>query len=216
VRKYTIPVSSTLEFILGDHVSVNSTTAWLNQLYRGFNRREDVSTSSTTPSEMRYKPWGEVRYTWTKALLPGLPSRYTFTSQYSHMDDPTTDNVTEGFGLMFYNARWYDPGLGRMAQADSIVPEQQQGTQAWDRFAYVNNNPVKYIDPSGHCVVGGHDVPDSSPACNGYADPVGNTEYLTNGSRRIYRQELGGFNMKPIIAAASSYSDIAGGMSRVV
>jgi hypothetical protein len=32
-----------------------------------------------------------------------------------------------------------------------VIP-QQQGVQAWDRYAYVNNDPVKYIDPSGHCL----------------------------------------------------------------
>ena len=34
-------------------------------------------------------------------------------------------------------------------QADTDIPESQ-GVQAYDRFAYANNNPVKYIDPSGH------------------------------------------------------------------
>jgi len=48
---------------------------------------------------------------------------------------------------MFYNARWYDPSLGRFAQADSIVPGGMQGL---DRYAYVNNNPLRYVDPSGH------------------------------------------------------------------
>jgi len=75
-------------------------------------------------------------------------TRYTFTGQYSHVDDPTTSGVTEGFGLMFYNARYYDPALGRFAQADSIIPG---GAQGLDRYAYANNNPIRYSDPSGHC-----------------------------------------------------------------
>jgi len=37
--------------------------------------------------------------------------------------------------------------LGRFAQADSIVPG---GVQGYDRYAYVNNNPLRYTDPSGH------------------------------------------------------------------
>jgi hypothetical protein len=32
-----------------------------------------------------------------------------------------------------YNARWYDPVLGRFAQPDSLIPEQSQGAQAWDQ-----------------------------------------------------------------------------------
>jgi RHS repeat-associated protein len=75
-----------------------------------------------------------------------LPN-YTFTGQYSYLDDPSTAAVTEGFGLMFYVSRMYDPALGRFAQADSIVPP---GVQGWDRYAAMNNNPVRYVDPSGH------------------------------------------------------------------
>jgi RHS repeat-associated protein len=82
---------------------------------------------------MRYTAWGEVRYTWGST-----PTDYTYTGQYS--------NVPE-FGLYYYNARWYDGSLGRFAQADSIVPP---GVQGLDRYAYVNNNAIRYIDPTGH------------------------------------------------------------------
>jgi len=63
------------------------------------------------------------------------------------MDDDATDLGGAGFGLMFYNARWYDPVLGRFAQADTIVPG---GVQGLDRYAYANNSPMNYVDPSGH------------------------------------------------------------------
>lgn len=62
----------------------------------------------------------------------------------------STVTHTAAFGLMYYNARWYAPQLGRFVQADTLVPEPGSPL-AWDRYAYVNDNPVKYSDPSGHC-----------------------------------------------------------------
>ena len=90
-------------------------------------------------SELRYKAWGETRY-----ASGSTPTKYQYTGQYSNMAD---------FGLLFYNARWYDPISGRFTQADTLVPEPYN-SQSYDRFAYVYNNPVMNIDPSGHCAVG--------------------------------------------------------------
>jgi len=93
-------------------------------------------------SEVRYRPWGEERYN------RGAPStRYTYTGQYSHLAE---------FGLYFYNARWYSPTLGRFVSADTIIPP---GVQGLDRYGYVNNNPLRYTDPSGHFADCGR-VPD--------------------------------------------------------
>ena len=39
------------------------------------------------------------------------------------------------------------------------MPVSSQGVQSWDRYAFVNNNPVRYNDPSGHDVgCGGRDA----------------------------------------------------------
>jgi hypothetical protein len=54
--------------------------------------------------------------------------------------------------LYFYGARWYDSALGRFGSPDTLIPEASQGVQAWDRYAGMNNNPVRYNDPSGHDV----------------------------------------------------------------
>jgi RHS repeat-associated protein len=51
--------------------------------------------------------------------------------------------------LYFYNARYYDPVLGRFIAPDTIVPEPGN-PQALNRYAYVYNNPLQYTDPSGH------------------------------------------------------------------
>jgi RHS repeat-associated protein len=72
------------------------------------------------------------------------------------MDDPSTPGVTEGFGLMFYNARWMDPYLNHFTQPDSIVPDPYN-PQDWNRYSYARNNPVRYTDPTGHAVYEGDD-----------------------------------------------------------
>jgi len=45
--------------------------------------------------------------------------------------------------------RWYDAQLGRWISADTIVPSFAN-PQSLNRYSYVYNNPLKYIDPSGH------------------------------------------------------------------
>jgi RHS repeat-associated protein len=113
-------IVSPLSYLLSDHLGSTSIT---------------TNSSGALVSELRYKPWGETRYSSGTS-----PTKYQYTGQYSYQSD---------FGLLFYNARWVDPVLGRFVQADTIIP-QNQGVQAWDRYAYTNNNPVRYTDPTGH------------------------------------------------------------------
>jgi len=55
-----------------------------------------------------------------------------------------------------------------------MIPSAQ-GVQAWDRYAYANNNPVRYNDPTGHQVDEGDEGShyDAKDACarNGYNSP---------------------------------------------
>ncbi len=79
----------------------------------------------------------------------GTTLRHGFASQgnaYASCQFTSQRNET-ALGLYFYNARWYDPALGRFTRADTLVPA---GAQGYDRYAYADNNPVKYVDPSGH------------------------------------------------------------------
>jgi RHS repeat-associated protein len=52
-------------------------------------------------------------------------------------------------GLVYMNARWMDPDIGRFISADSIVPDPFD-PQSLNRYSYVRNNPISRIDPSGH------------------------------------------------------------------
>ena len=44
----------------------------------------------------------------------------------------------------------FRPGVGRFASADTIVPDPAN-PQAYNRYSYVNNNPLVFLDPTGHC-----------------------------------------------------------------
>ncbi|MEA5077480.1 MAG: RHS repeat-associated core domain-containing protein [Anaerolineaceae bacterium] len=50
---------------------------------------------------------------------------------------------------MDYKARMYDAYLNRWVQPDTIIPDPLI-SQSWNRYSYVNNNPILYNDPSGH------------------------------------------------------------------
>lgn len=52
---------------------------------------------------------------------------------------------------MYYGARYYDAQLGRFISADTIVPGAGN-PQSLNRYTYALNNPLRYKDPSGHCV----------------------------------------------------------------
>jgi hypothetical protein len=48
------------------------------------------------------------------------------------------------------NGRVYDPVLGRFLSPDPLV-QAPYDTQGLNRYAYVRNNPMRYVDPSGLC-----------------------------------------------------------------
>ncbi|MBI5756782.1 MAG: cell wall hydrolase, partial [Nitrospirae bacterium] len=52
-------------------------------------------------------------------------------------------------GLYYYGARYYNPQLGRFISPDSIVPNPGN-PQDLNRYIYAGNNPLLYIDPTGH------------------------------------------------------------------
>jgi hypothetical protein len=51
--------------------------------------------------------------------------------------------------LYFYGARYYDPVLGRFISADPTTARPFD-PQALNRYSYARNNPLRFIDPSGH------------------------------------------------------------------
>ncbi len=100
------------------------------------------------------------------------------------------------FGLMYYNARWYDPALGRFVQADTIVP-QPGDVRGWDRYAYVRNNPTGRIDPTGHMDDGWEGGCNDVNSCK--------HEYL-RGTAIVLLTRLGGRNDLEAMAQIVDYA----------
>jgi RHS repeat-associated protein len=51
-------------------------------------------------------------------------------------------------GLTYFGARFYDPYVGRFTSVDP-VGFVESNPMSFNRYAYVNNNPYRYIDPDG-------------------------------------------------------------------
>jgi len=147
-------------------VTPNSTTIYIGKLYEctngvctkyifaGDERIAKVESSETyfyhtdhlgssyiitdslgsTVQDIYYYPYGEIKTNTGSDI-----ARHKFTGQ--EWDAET--------GLYYYGARYYDPRLARFISADTIVPDPRN-PQSLNRYSYVLNNPLKYIDPSGH------------------------------------------------------------------
>jgi RHS repeat-associated protein len=65
------------------------------------------------------------------------------------VDEQFTGQKLDSTGLYYYNARYYDPEIGRFISADSIG-QSLPNPQSLNRYTYVFNNPLKYTNPTGH------------------------------------------------------------------
>ncbi len=90
--------------------------------------------SGTFINEQGYYAYGKQR------IGGAIPTDHKFTGQ-----------KLDGTGLYYYNARYYDPELGAFISPDTIVPDGGGGSD-YNRYAYSRGNPLKFNDPSGHCV----------------------------------------------------------------
>ena len=117
-RSVAVRNDSDLHYLAQDHLGSTSLT-------------RDESSGSVAVH--RYSPYGAPR-----GSSAPTETDHTYTGQIA---DAATD-------LMFYNARYYDPGIGRFISPDSIIPNAAD-PQDLNRYAYVRNNPVNFVDPSG-------------------------------------------------------------------
>ena len=100
-----------------------------------------------TMERLSYDAWGNLRD-------PNTWANYTVDDTF---DKPMFDRGFTGhehltdFGLINMNGRLYDPILGRMLSPDVVI-QDEQNSQAYNRYSYCFNNPLRYTDPSGYVV----------------------------------------------------------------
>jgi RHS repeat-associated protein len=90
-----------------------------------------TSSGGSSLGTIKYFPFGATR-------SGSVPTDKQFTSQ-----------MVDSTGLYYYNARYYDPQIGRFISADTVI-QNPATPQCLNRYSYCLNNPLKYTDPSGH------------------------------------------------------------------
>jgi len=112
--------------------SENGTLSYIHQDSLSSTSLMTDSLGTQVGSTVKYLPFGEAKSTVT------VPTDKLFTGQ--RLDQT---------GLYYYNARYYDPTIGRFISPDTIIPNHTN-PQSFNRYSYCLNNPLKYTDPSGH------------------------------------------------------------------
>ena len=122
-RIATIASNGTVNYWHGDHLGSSS-----------------VITDSTgnKVETITYYPFGGTRSN-TSPSIPAIDVPYKYTGK--ELDAST--------GLYYYEARYYDATLARFISADTVVANPRN-PQSLNRYSYVENNPLRYTDPTGH------------------------------------------------------------------
>ncbi len=114
--------------------------------------------SGALPSGLGGQQIGDIQSGMSSGSVNGMPTDFGFAGQ--RYDSST--------GLIYMDARYYDPYLGRFISPDTIV-QQRNDPQSYNRYAYARNNPLRYTDESGHCwgiASGLRNVPGYGVTCN--------------------------------------------------
>ncbi len=90
------------------------------------SRRVVLDESGAVTDKFTYSAYGEVTH---------VPSSNDYLASFTGKEYDST-------GLIYFNARYYDPVVGRFLTEDP----SRDGTN-W--YGYVNNNPINFIDPTG-------------------------------------------------------------------
>ena len=125
-----LPGGSTGQLLNGQNTILH--TDWL-----GSSRLSTLYTDQTVANDVSYAPYGEA--------YNGSTTDLDFTGQYQDTLSGLYDFLNREYSPV--QGRWISPDPSGVAAVDPTNP------QSWNRFAYVLNNPLSNVDPSGQeCV----------------------------------------------------------------
>ena len=94
-----------------------------------------------TRGTYEYDAWGNIIWQGGSELLTINPFRY----RGYYYDEET--------GLYYLNSRYYDPETGRFISPDSLKYLEPETCNGLNLYAYCGNNPVMFVDPTGHLIL---------------------------------------------------------------
>ena len=102
-----------------------------------------VAAAGPDAGVLGYDPWGARRSPDGRAANPA-----SFNLPVGHREFTGHEEIPD-VGLVNMNGRVYDPVLGRFLSPDPNV-QFASDLQSYNRYSYVQNNPLKYTDPTGY------------------------------------------------------------------
>ncbi len=144
---------------LGGFLIVNMRTSVVNsQTQRSSDRRyvfqdllgsTDVLATDTGAVVMRmsFDVWGQRRNADTGQAMT-VAQIVSFNSAQTRRGYTGHQHVDQS-NLIHMGGRVYDPALGRFLSPDPFV-QSPAHSQSFNRYAYVMNNPMNHVDPSGY------------------------------------------------------------------
>lgn len=150
---------------------------------------------------MSFATFGSRRHAnWknSTSVLDGIETHHGFTG-HEHLD---------AVGIIHMNGRLYDPKLGRFLSPDVQIQYPDQ-TQSFNRYTYVNNNPLSFTDPSGYGFFSKLWKKIRGVVAVAAAIAVG---YLTFGWGAVYWGSIGGAFITGATFAGFTYGLFAGGI----
>ncbi|WP_170863295.1 polymorphic toxin-type HINT domain-containing protein [Micromonospora sediminimaris] len=107
---------------------------WLVNDHQG-TQRISITAGSQVVTQRRQNPYGGPR-----GSTPAWPNQLGFVGG-------TIDGTTDPTGLTHIGARSYDPSIGRFVSVDPL--QDLADPQQWNGYAYGNNSPITFADPTG-------------------------------------------------------------------